>query len=111
MEEESEKKIVSVNLTKEADANIKELADELGVSFECAANLMITRGLMLYGSFETEEEYLKAIHEIEGRFSVKVEDKMPKFVPGGDEEYSNELAESLSRNKGEENPAKKDLTP
>ena len=100
------KKVISVNLTEEADANINGFANELGVSFECAANLMITRDHMLYGSFETEEEYLKAIHEIEGRFSVKVEDKMPKFVPGGDEEYRNEFTESLSRKKGEDNPEK-----
>ena len=96
MDEDNQvKKSISVKLTEEADANITRFAAELGVDFACAANLMIIRGLMLSGQFETEDAYLKAIREVEEMYSVKVEAKMPKYVQGGDEEYRKNFEEQI----------------
>ena len=93
------KKSISVKLTEEAKANITEFASELGVDFACAGNLMIIGGLMRLGQYETEDAYLKAIREVEERYSVKVEAKMPRYVQGGDEEYRKNLEEQINQNR------------
>ena len=65
-------------------ANIKQTADALKVSPECAVYLMSVGSLMRLGTYKTRLEYAQAIKDIEKRFSVDVIGLMPGYEEGGD---------------------------
>ena len=72
-------------------ANIKQTADALKVSPECAVYLMSVVSLMRLGTYKTRLEYAQAIRDIEKQFSVDVIGLMPGYEEGGDSDFIAEM--------------------
>ena len=77
-------------------ANIKQAADALKVSPECAVYLMSVVSLMRLGTYKTRLDYAKAIKDIEKRFSVDVIGLMPGYEEGGDPDFKAEMKELIT---------------
>ena len=72
-------------------ANIKQTADALKVSPECAVYLMSVVSLMRLGRFKTRLDYAQAIRDIEKKFSVDVIGLMPGYLQDGDPDFIAEM--------------------
>ena len=79
------------NFSPVIKANIKQTADALKVSPECAVYLMSTVSLMRLGTYKTRLEYAQAIRDIEKRFSVDVIGLMPGYLQDGDPDFKAEM--------------------
>ena len=77
-------------------ANIKQTADALKVSPECAVYLMSTVSLMRLGRFKTRLEYAQAIKDIEKQFKVDVIGLMPGYLQDGDPDFKAEMKELIT---------------
>ena len=78
-------------------ANIRQTADALKVSPECAVYLMATVSLMRLGTYKTRLDYAKAIKDVERQFQVDVIGLMPGYEEGGDPDFIAEM-KGLIRN-------------
>ena len=56
----------------------------LGVSADCAVELMLVATRMRLGGFSTRKAYADEIRGIEKDYDVKVAGQMPGFLKGGD---------------------------
>ena len=56
----------------------------LGVSADCAVELMLVATRMRLGGFKTRKAYADEIRGIEKDYDVKVAGRMPGFLKGGD---------------------------
>ena len=72
-------------------ANIKQTADALGVSAECAVYLMSVVSLMRLGTYKTRLDYTQAIRDIEKKFKADVIGLMPGYEEGGDPDFIAEM--------------------
>ena len=79
------------NLSPVIAANIKQTADALGVSAECAVYLMSVVSLMRLGRYKTRLEYAQAIKDVEKQFKVDVIGLMPGYEEGGDPDFIAEM--------------------
>ena len=72
-------------------ANIRQTADALGVSAECAVYLMSVVSLMRLGTYKTRLDYAQAIKDIEKQFKVDVIGLMPGYLQDGDPDFKAEM--------------------
>ena len=72
-------------------ANIRQTAEALKVSPECAVYLMSVVSLMRLGTYKTRLEYAQAIKDIEKKFKVEVIGLMPGYLQGGDPDFIAEM--------------------
>ena len=79
------------NLPPVIAANIKQTADALKVSPECAVYLMSVVSLMRLGTYKTRLDYAQAIRDIEKQFKVDVIGLMPGYMQGGDPDFIAEM--------------------
>ena len=77
-------------------ANIKQTADALKVSPECADYLMSVVSLMRLGRYKTRLEYARAIKDVEKQFKVDVIGLMPGYEEGGDPDFKAEMKELIT---------------
>lgn len=66
---------------------IVEIHDALGVSVECAVELMLVATQMRLAILKTRKAYVEAVRKIEKKYGVKAMKRMPPFVKGGDPKY------------------------
>ena len=81
------KKAEKMTMPPLAAKEIRAMAKALGVSNECAAHFAIVATAMGLGIYKTKAAYTKAIRAGEKEFGVKVSDRMPPYVKGGDLDY------------------------
>ena len=72
-------------------ANIRQTADALKVTPECAVYLMSVVSLMRLGTYKTRFDYTQAIKDIEKQFSVDVIGLMPGYLQHGDPDFIAEM--------------------
>ena len=72
-------------------ANIRQTADALKVSPECAVYLMSVASLMRLGTYKTRLDYAQAIKDVEKKFKVDVIGLMPGYLQGGDPDFIAEM--------------------
>ena len=72
-------------------ANIRQTADALKVSPECAVYLMSVVSLMRLGRYKTRLDYAQAIRDIEKQFKVDVIGLMPGYLQDGDPDFIAEM--------------------
>ena len=72
-------------------ANIRQTADALKVSPECAVYLMFVASLMRLGTYKTRLEYAQVIKGVEKQFKVDVIGLMPGYEEGGDPDFIAEM--------------------
>ena len=72
-------------------ANIKQTAEALKVSPECAVYLMSVVSLMRLGRYKTRLDYAQAIKDVERQFKVDVIGLMPGYEEGGDPDFIAEM--------------------
>ena len=80
-------KPTEIKLPSLASREIRATADALGVGPECAAHFAIVATAMRLGVYKTKAAYTKAIRAGEKEFGVKIEERMPTYVKGGDLDY------------------------
>ena len=66
---------------------VVEIHEALGVSVECAVELMLVATQMRLAILKTRKAYVEAIRKIEKKYAAKVAKRMPPFVKGGDPKY------------------------
>ena len=66
---------------------IVEIHEALGVSVECAVELMLVATQMRLAILKTRKAYVEAIRKIEKKYAAKVAKRMPPFLKGGDPKY------------------------
>ena len=64
--------------------DVKAAMKGLGVSADCAVELMLVATRMRLGGFRTRKAYADEIRGIEKDYGVKVAGRMPGFLKGGD---------------------------
>ena len=79
------------NLPPTIAANIKQTADALKVSPECAVYLMSIVSLMRLGRYKTRLDYAQAIKDVEKQFKVDVIGLMPGYLQDGDPDFIAEM--------------------
>ena len=72
-------------------ATIRQTADALNVTPECAVYLMSIVSLMRLGRYKTRLDYAKAIKDVEKQFKVDVIGLMPGYEEGGDPDFIAEM--------------------
>ena len=77
-------------------ANIRQTADALKVTPECAVYLMSVVSLMRLGTYKTRLDYTQAIKDIEKQFSVDVIGLMPGYLQDGDPDFISEMKGLIS---------------
>ena len=66
---------------------IVEIHDALGVSVECAVELMLVATQMRLAILKTRKAYVEAVRKIERKSGVKAMKRMPQYMRGGDPRY------------------------
>ena len=66
---------------------IVEIHDALGVSVECAVELMLVATQMRLAFFKTKKAYTEAVRKVERKYGAKVLKRMPQYLKGGDPRY------------------------
>ena len=66
---------------------IVEIHEALGVSVECAVELMLVATQMRLAILKTRKAYVEAIRKIEKKYRVKAMKRMPQYMKGGDPRY------------------------
>ena len=64
--------------------DVRAVMKGLGVSADCAVELMLVATRMRLGGFRTRKAYADEIRGIEKDYDVKVAGHMPGFLKGGD---------------------------
>ena len=64
--------------------DVRAVMKGLGVSADCAVELMLVATRMRLGGFRTRKAYADEIRGIERDYGVKVAGRMPGFLKGGD---------------------------
>ena len=64
--------------------DVRAMMKALGVSADCTVELMLVATRMRLGGFKTRKAYADEIRGIEKDYDVKIADRMPGFLKGGD---------------------------
>ena len=63
---------------------IVEIHEALGVSVECAVELMLVATQMRLAILKTRKAYVEAVRKVEKKYGVKAMKRMPQYMKGGD---------------------------
>lgn len=75
---------LKIKIPKEAIKTIKQVANDFGIDFTGAANLMLTVNMMRAG-VTSKTEYARGVKELVAKYGVAKE-KLPAYIKGGDPE-------------------------
>ena len=75
---------IVIDIPSASVKDVKATMKALGVGADCAVELMLVVSRMRLGGFRTRKAYADEIHGVEKDYGVKVADRMPGFLKGGD---------------------------
>ena len=75
---------IVINIPSASVKDVRATMKALGVNASCAVELMLVVSRMRLGGFRTRKAYADEIRGIEKDYGVKVADRMPGFLKGGD---------------------------